>query len=424
MNRILQIATLSLLALCAATLAAAGTVTGVVRNRTTGAVVPGAEVILLQLQGGMEAIATTKADAQGRFQLDRPEIGTQPMLLRVEYRGVKYHQPVPPGATTADVEVFDNTQNPGAVQVTSRDIIFQPNGQTILVGEEFSIQNQTHPPVAYYRADGTFTFSIPPGAQLSQVAATGPSGMPVVQGTIDKGKNQSAIAYAFRPGENTVRLSYQLPYPSNEATIHTVSPYAAQRVLVAVPPTVQVLSAGFQPAGSEQGWNLYARENVPAGTPLEISVSGTAPPPSAGGEQQGGEAQNPSVNSRAGEGGETSAQVLPGRIEDLKWILVGGFAALFVLGFVFLWRKPAQQVPAAPAQASAKAAKEMAAASARTAGDAALAEIERSVHHSLDELKETLFKLELRRQAGTISEEEYAKQRSRAENILRDLVKG
>jgi hypothetical protein len=43
---------------------------------------------------------------------------------------------------------------------------------------------------------------------------------------------------------------------------------------------------------------------------------------------------------------------------------------------------------------------------------------------SLDALKERLFRLELRHQAGTISEEEYAQERARAEKVLRDLVRG
>jgi hypothetical protein len=50
--------------------------------------------------------------------------------------------------------------------------------------------------------------------------------------------------------------------------------------------------------------------------------------------------------------------------------------------------------------------------------------IERDVQDSLDGLKDRLFRLELRRQAGTISEEEYARERARTEQILRELVRG
>ena len=404
-----------LLAVCSAALA--GTVSGVVTNGTNNAPVASADVILLQLQGGMEAVATTKADAQGRFQFDRPEIGVQPMLLRVQYRGVNYHQPVPPGTATANVTVFDNTQNAGAIEITSRAIVFQPNGQTLLIGEEYTVVNQTHPPVAYYRADGTFSFTLPDGAQLNQVSAWGSTGMPLTQGTIDRGKNESAIAFPFRPGENGVRISFQLPYATNEATIHTTSAFAAQRVLLVAPPTMQVLSAGFLPAGSEQGYNIYSRDNIPASTALVISVSGTAPPPSASNSDGGGatDAQNPSVNSRAGEGVEQTVEVLPGRLESVKWILVAGFASLFALGMIFLWKKPAQSsaVVSEPVPAAPKREKRP-----------TVADVKGEVQGSLDQLKDDLFRLELRRQAGTISEEEYSRQRSRAEKVLRDLVRG
>jgi len=42
----------------------------------------------------------------------------------------------------------------------------------------------------------------------------------------------------------------------------------------------------------------------------------------------------------------------------------------------------------------------------------------------MDSLKDQVFRLELRRQAGTISEEEYARERAKFEKLLRDLVKG
>jgi hypothetical protein len=84
-------------ALSAAGTAAAGTLTGVVRNATTSRLAPGQEITLIQLRGGMEAVATTKSDGQGRYRFDHPALGQAPMLVRVNYRGVNYHQSVPPG---------------------------------------------------------------------------------------------------------------------------------------------------------------------------------------------------------------------------------------------------------------------------------------------------------------------------------------
>ncbi len=138
------------------------------------------------------------------------------MLIRAVYRGVNYHEPVTPGKTTADVEVFEPTDKPGSFAVTAHAIILQPGSSELTVGEEYNIQNNTQPPVAYYRAGGSFVFSLPAGAQLDEVSAVGASGMPVMQTTIDKGKNQEAIAFPFRPGESGVRMSYKLPYPGNQ----------------------------------------------------------------------------------------------------------------------------------------------------------------------------------------------------------------
>ncbi len=421
MNRaVSKFALLTLLALAATSTAVAGTLSGAVRNATTGAPAAGVELILLQLQGGMEAVANTQSDAQGRFRFEHPGLGRQPMLVRAVYRGVNFHQAVPPGRETAEIEVFEPTADAKVLQVTSRLIVLQPNSSVLLIGEEYTVRNHSAPPAAYYKADGNFEFQIPDGGELAQVSAWGPAGMPVVQGTIGRGGRRYAIAFAFRPGESGVRLSYHVPYASNQAVLRAASPYAAQRVLLIAPPTMQVAGAGFQPSGSEQGWNVYARDGVPAGASLDISISGTAPPPTDTGPQD----QTDGQGRESGRSRQT-VQALPSRLDGLKWVLLGGFGALFALGVAFLWRRPASVASSGPN--AAKNSRRGRQGASRAAEDAVLqaaGEVERDVHRSLDELKETLFRLELRRQAGTISEAEYAGERSRAEKILRDLVKG
>lgn len=417
----------------AACVSFAGTVSGTVRNGTTGKPSVGTEVILIQLQGGMQPVATTKTDSQGHYQFSNPGLGQAPMLIRAVYHGVLYHQPVPPGTATADVQVFDPTDKPSAVTVSVRAIFLQPSGATLLLGDEYTIDNKTQPPLSYYRPDGSFRFSLPDGAQLHDISAQGPEGMPVIQSAIDKGHQQSAIAFAFRPGESGVRISYNVPYPDNHVTMHFSSPYTVDRVALLAQPSVQVTADGFAPAGSDQGYNVYVRDAVAAGVPLAVTISGTAPPPpqSAGAADsgQGGAAdnsQNPSVNSRLDAAGAeaptASATTLPARLDGLKWILVAGFAAIFILGFLYLWLRPQQaQALAAAGGAPLAAAAPSAASPSRPA---ALGEVDHAVKGSLDELKDNLFRLELRHQAGTISEEDYARERQRMEKTLRDLVRG
>jgi hypothetical protein len=433
-----------LLSLCAflgsAPLALAGTVSGTVTNGTTGKPAAGTEVILIQLQGGMQPVANTKTDGKGRYTFDNPGLGAgAPMLIRVVYGGVNYHEPVPPGKTTADVQVFEPTDKPSAFTVTNHAVIVQPNGSDLMVGEEYSIENKTQPPVAFYRADGSFDFSIPDGADFNQASAWGSAGMPVVQGTIDKGKNKLAIAFAFRPGESGVRISYKVSYPNNQITLKNVSSYATDRLIIAAPPTVQVSGDGITPAGQDQGFNVYTRTAVAADAQLAIKISGTAPMPQAnqgagenGAPPAGDNSANASVNSRleasGAEATTAATTTVPARLDSLKWILVAGFASIFALGFIYLFRRPQVMAPAdgdAPAVAAVAAKIAYPAVSKSTpAPTETVAEVNREVLGSLDELKNSLFRLELRRQAGTITEGDYERERRQMEKVLRDLVRG
>ena len=53
-----------------------------------------------------------------------------------------------------------------------------------------------------------------------------------------------------------------------------------------------------------------------------------------------------------------------------------------------------------------------------------LADVHREVTGSMDELKDRMFRLELRHQAGTIAEVEYQRERTRLEQTIRGLVQG
>ena len=417
-----------LLLLVAATAAHAGTVSGVVRNGTdSNKPAAGVDVLLIGLRGGMQTVASTKTDAEGRYHFDSTAIGAAPMMIRAVYRGMNFHQPITPGAPTVDVTVYELTTNPQALQITMRILVFQPNREKLQVGEEYSIQNNSNPPVAYYKQDGNFEFTIPQGAQIEQVSTVGPSGMPVTQGTIDKGKGRYAIAYVFQPGQNGVRLSYTVPYTGNQASLREASSYDAQRVLLVIPPTMQILSPGFNAAGMEQGFNVFSKESVKAGTGFDVSISGTAPPQS---EASGA----PDQTNGSGSGPGPTVEIAPARLDGEKWILLGGLAAIFAVGVGLLLRRPAPAVPSAlvPASPSSgpreRKAQRAAQAQSKTksaAMPATLAEkVDQEVDTNLNLLKDTLLRIELRRQAGTISEEEYARERGRAEQMLRDLVQG
>lgn len=395
-----------------------GTLHGTVKNGTNGKAAAGVEVVLIQLQGGMQPVANSKTDAQGQFSFDNPSLGAQPMLVRAVYKGINFHQPVPPGTSQIEVSIFEPSKDPKTISVASRIVFFQPSGSNLTVAEEYSVQNNSQPPQAYFRPDGNFEFVIPENAQLQQVAASGPTGMPVVQAPIDKKKGKYAIAYALRPGQNTVRYSYQVPYPGNTTTVKLTTFYPSTRLLVVGSPTLQITGDGLQSGGQEQGMAVYGRNDVPANNVMAVNISGTAPPMPSGGADSG---------AQDGQGGQDAAapppaaniQSIPGRLDVLKWPLIAGFVGIFVLGAILLARRPVVAVAGASAISGVSVP-----ASGYPPASPPMAQVDAAVGNSLDALKDQMFRLELRRQAGTISEEEYARERARAEKVLRDLVRG
>ena len=426
---------LAALLFAAVGIAQAGTVHGTVRNGTTGQAAAGVELTLVQPMGGMQELAHAKSGAQGEFTFDHPNLGSQPMLVRASYRGVHFNTMVPPGSARVQVDVFEPSKDPKTIDVPSHFVVFQPNGETLKVAEQYEVENKSQPPYAYFRTDGTFDFALPEKGELQGVQAAGPAGMPVTQLPIDKKNNRYTIAYAFRPGESTVRYSYELPYLNNAASLRIPTIYPGGRVLFVAPPGLQISGDGLAAAGQEQGMNLYLRQDIPTGAMVAVNVSGTASGHVNAGPEGGAQGQDAQDAGAGPESGGATIQAVPGRLDSMKWPLLGGFVVVFGVFAYLLSRKTVVVVPtgeiAAEAVPTGKAknpkpqpAAVAAAAHAPSNGVASLSEVDAAIGNSLDALKENLFRLELRHQAGTISEEEYARERAKAEKVLRDLVRG
>jgi hypothetical protein len=174
---------------------------------------------------------------------------------------------------------------------------------------------------------------------------------------------------------------------------------------------------------------VYTHDPLAAKASLTLQLSGVGSPQTAEAGNDQGQQPGQEGNSRAQE---ENIQAVPGRLDDFKWILMIGLAALFALGALLLSRKqvvvaagPAAELedaPATPRKPSAKAAKSAPAVAPPSA--TTVADVTAQVNASLDSLKDAIFRLELRKQAGTISAEEYARERARVEKLLRDLVQG
>jgi hypothetical protein len=419
---------ISLVFFLAAGAAHAGTLTGTVVNRTTGKPEPNVALDFLSPTSGMREVASAKSDAQGHYSLTNDAIGMGPILIRATFHDVSFNTFAAPGRPTVDVEVFETSKDPKTISVPSHVIIFEPQETRLVGAEEYGVQNSSQPPVAYFGAAGNFEFAIPENAKLNQVSTVGVMGMAVTQASIDKGKGHYAIAYAFRPGQTNVRLSYELPYANNSANITLPTSYPGAKILVVVPPGVSVSGDGLVAAGQEQGMMVFTHDPLPAKAVLTVSLSGVPSAPQQGAEQQG---QSQEGNSRQEQGPQVIAA--PSRLDGLKWYIFGGLAALFAMS-AFLLSTKKIVVPAIEKTDEASVAKANAkqtqpppvAPPAPTPAPASniSAQVDHQVAQTMDGLKEQIFRLELRRQAGTISEDEYSSEKARIDQLLRDLVQG
>src|SRR5258708_35039848 len=128
--------------------------------------------------------------------------------------------------------------------------------------------------------------------------------------------------------------------------------YDAQRVLLVIPPSLQISSFWFNASGTEQGFNVFSKDSIKAGTGFDITINGTAPPPA----EQSASAPADQVNGRDSGGGSDSGsgsgptvQAAPARLDNDKWILLGGLAAIFAVGVALLIRQPVLAVATASA---------------------------------------------------------------------------
>jgi hypothetical protein len=420
----------------------AGTLSGTVVNRTTGKPAPDVDLTLLSPTQGMRILGSAKSDAEGRFVVTNDAIGMAPTLIRATYHDVSFNTFAPPGRPVVEVEIYDISKDSQSITVASHIVIFQPQGGKLIGAEEYEIQNNSQPPTAFFRADGNFNFAIPENSALGPVTTTsGETGMPVNQASIEKSKGHYGISYPFRPGQTNVRLSYELPYSNSSATLKLPAVYPGVKLLVVAPPGVNISGDGLAAAGREQGMIVYTHDPLAANAILSVSVSGQGSPAANAGDQgQGGPPQE--GNSRIGP----EVIAAPSRLNDFKWYLFAGLAALFAMGAILLSRKQvvvvgaAAEEPTSAPSNSAKAAKQkksvpITAAASPPAGSAkatpsnsnaasAAAALDQHVSANMDSLKDQIFRLELRRQAGTISEEDYAREKAQVEKLLRDLVKG
>jgi hypothetical protein len=312
-----------LIALAACAFAA---VDGVVINGTTGKPQPNVTVNLIQPgQNGMQNLANTKSDAEGKFSIDKA-VPPGPALLQGVFAGVTYTQMIPPGTPTSGIpfKVYDATTNAESGKVAEHMILIEPGPGALAISETFLCQNQTQQTYSD-PARGSVEFFVPEAARGKiQVTVSTTNGMPIqrpAQKTSRPGVYK--VDYAVKPGETRFDIAYSLPAGD---VFRGERVDAATPMRLVTPPAVTLTGDGLDSLGQEPQTQAHIYDEKRMS--FEVKIEGTGSLRSADASAQGDE-----------DDGHPEVESAPARIyTELPWVL-GLTLAILAVGGVMLYRK-------------------------------------------------------------------------------------
>jgi len=415
--------------------ASAQTLTGTVKNSTTGKPSTGDDVVLLKLGGGMDESGRTKTDAKGQFSLKLDD-DKAPHLVRVIHQGVTYHRMAPPGTTSVEVEVYDVAKKVAGIEVVADIFRLQVDQGQLVVVRELGVQNTSKPPRTQMN-DRNLEFYISDGAQIipDSATATTENGNPLKSAPVPQSeKNRYAFIFPLRPGLTRFEVAYQMPYKGS-ASLDPKSVYPLQHFVVMLPKTMQFNAAadaaGFKsvPYPQEPDAIVQVASNTTPGENLAFKVSGEGvlQAPQEGDAKGETSAQ---ANNRPG-GGLGPPIDAPDPLQKYRWQILGGIAAALILGGVYVAvrqqsaaRALARQKTASPAATAVRFDEdEYGPAPVLPAPTTRPASAARPTSMLLDALKEELFQLEVERRQGQISQSEYESAKSALDQTLDRALK-
>ena len=328
-----------ILALLLSTLASAQTLTGTVKNATTGKPAAGDEVILLSLGQGMEEAGRTKADAKGNFSL-KLDNAQGPHLVRVVHQEVTYHRMAPPGTTSVNVDVYDVGKKIDGIEVVADIMRVQVEQGSLEIMRQFAVQNSSKPPRTQMN-ERNLEFYVPEGAQIIEASAMTEGGNPLNTAPVpvDDKKTRYAFVFPLRPGTTQFEVAYQLPY-TGSANIDPKSVYPLEHFVAMLPKTIQFSAAPgtnyeLKDYPRQPDANVEVASGIKVGQPLAFKISGAGTLASADAAAAPSEPPSPQSESRPG-GGLGPPIDAPDPLQKYRWWILGGFALALAIGGVFV----------------------------------------------------------------------------------------
>ena len=278
----------------------------------------------------------------------------------------------------------------------------------------FAIQNASNPPRTM-DSDKTFEFVLPAGATLDSGDAKGPGGQPIQSPANETGqKNTYAFAYPLKPGETQFQIAYHMPY-SGEASFSPKPLANVQHFVVMLPKGMSFApknAQAFQNMPDKSGSTIMVATDVKPGQDLSFRIAGTGvfqadagtvaegdSDGGGGGAMGGGQA---AANDNRPGGGLGAPIDAPDPLYRYRAVILGAFALVLVMGGFYIVTKSNHRQHATV---------EGPRIDAPVTGDRSTI--------LLEAMKEELFQLEVERQQGKLSEEEYAKAKSALDETMR-----
>ncbi|MGH9512886.1 MAG: hypothetical protein ACRD2U_12210 [Terriglobales bacterium] len=410
------------------------TLTGNVKNATTGKPAAGDEVILLKLGQGMEEAGHTKADSKGNFSFTLDDTQS-PHLVRAIHQDVTYHKMAPPGTTSVDVDVYDVGKKIDGIEVVADIMRIQAEQGQLDVTREFAVQNSSKPPLTQMN-ERNLEFYLPEGAQIGESSAMTGHGNPLKTApTQEAERNRYSFNFPLRPGITQFQLTYQLPY-TGSANLDPRSLYPLQHFVAIVPKSMEFAAAqgaNFKPMNdpNQPDANVQLASAPEEGQSLAFKISGEGTLQArveAGGTQGGGA---PSQNDNRPGGGLGPPSDAPDPLQQYRWYILAGFTIALVVGAIFVASRRRAVRSAAPAKDRVPAFEDeyeepkITDASVERTSTTRVVVTEPSPSRSalLEELKEELFRLEVEHKQGEISQQEYDKTKSALDQMLQRALK-
>jgi hypothetical protein len=435
-----------LLVLLFSSVASAQTLTGAVKNATTGKPAAGDDVILLKLGEGMEEEGRTRTDVKGNFSFKLDD-AQSPHLVRVVHQEVTYHRMAPPGTTSVEVEVYDVAKKlDEGINVVADIMRLQVEQGQLEVVRMFAVDNTSKPPRTQMN-EHNLEFYVPEGAQILGGQAVTQGGQPINSAPVPEGGTKTKYAFIFplRPGTTQFQAAYQLPY-TGSANIDPKSPYKMQHFVAILPKSMQFTeasaTAGFKSMNdpNQPDASVEVASDTALGQDLAFKVSGEG---TLAERQEGNGTQGESASADNGNrpGGGLGPPIdAPDPLQKYRWYILGGCAAALVVGGVFV---------ASRQQAAARAAAQAVSTSEGRidSGEPLFVEADYQENDSqfadspparparaaqppasrsamlLEGLKEELFQLEVDHKQGKISQQEYEKAKAALDLTLDRALK-